>query len=209
MPTTHTITGTEAVCVRCRAIFPTGLEFDVNTDVVQTFSVKMTAATPCPRCGGELRVGEIYAVLREGVLRMTESGATFEQVAAIVEILRAASERKETNVAAIVEEIRQTAPDQAAIIDYLNKVAPAGGMLAAFLAVLVAILVPLYLTPPAPATQVHVNVPAPSEEAIERAVRKALADEAAKAKPETPPKTQTQKNREKRKRKDNRKQKRR
>lgn len=192
----------EAICSDCGLIFPSRAGSPMNMVPVvigysdtglrtehPASSMEVTGEEPCPRCGGRAVVNELYGVIEEGVVRMTGTGVTAEQVSAIFEILRAAIARRETRSAAVADEIRLKLPDEKWLPDWISKYGPRGDKFIEFITLLVAVL-GLWLSRHPPHVPAEAIVPAapaaaspapaqsaPSSEDIRSIVREAIKAE--------------------------------
>ena len=195
----HVLEGTEATCKDCGLVYPSGLRIEFTPDTRHlAFGGTIPGTAACPRCGGPGTVGEMYALVGDGLLRFTESGLTIAQMTVVADILRAAIARKETSVAPVVAEIREKAPDQKGIIDWLNRISPAGQLLVGILTLFLTALTLLATRyPNEPSARPHDPIPV---EAINAAIKEAMAAQKTIASEPSPVQDRKDKNKRKRER---------
>ena len=206
----------EATCSQCGFRYPSGLETVVGGPNVQvlSFEMKMTGSSPsCPRCRGTASINSKFAVLESGIIDLSSSALTLEEIAKIVELLREESRQRDVNVERAADQIARLNPKAAGFAQWLRNNATTANVIPILVGAL-QILAGWYFArmtqnapPAAPAMSVGSTSQhqqpcfSPTPEEIRQAFRQLAAEEAER---ERKRRLQVDRNKRKRERKEQR-----
>ena len=77
----------------------------------------------CARWGGHGLVSELTGIVEDVIFKMIGPGASLDQLSRVVEILKAAIARDETDPGIVAEAVARDAPDQSSLIEVLSRIA--------------------------------------------------------------------------------------